>query len=192
VTPTNRSDGASVFNSVSFWTKQTASCAIQCSKNGSNSFFTDSLQASHFNCEKAEKSPGMKTRPSRGNSLDISKAKTQSGMSEFDPSQGSQPVTQPERVSPYWLKVPHIIGFSRNCPKSLVSGNRQPWREFAESLQPKPQKFPFSWRRLAETGSSTTEWSARYIAAAWTSFHSIIRCGMSTRRSPSCHGSTAQ
>src|SRR6476620_7824744 len=65
--------------------------------------------------------------------------------------------TQPKRVASYWLKVPHFIGFSCGYPKSLVSRNPQLWREFAESLQPKPQKFPFSWRRLAETGSSTTE-----------------------------------
>ena len=73
------------------------------------------------------------------------------------PAWSASAVTQLRECSHNRLKVPHFIGFSRRCPKSLVSENRQPWREFTESLQPKPQKFPFSWRRLAETGSSTTE-----------------------------------
>ena len=102
-------------------------------------------------------SPSWNSDENVGNSSDISKGLFQTGMCEFDPSQVSQAVTQLERVALYSSNIPHIIGFSCDCPKSLVSGNRQPWREKAESLQPKPQKFPFSWRRLAETGSITTE-----------------------------------
>ena len=102
-------------------------------------------------------SPSWNSDENVGNSSDISKGLFQTGMCEFDPSQVSQPVTQPERVSPYWLKVPHIIGFWCDFLESLVSRKRQPRREYAESLQPKPQKFPFSRRRLAETGSITTE-----------------------------------
>jgi hypothetical protein len=66
-----------------------------------------------------------------------------SAIRRFDPSRPSQPVAQPERVGPYWLKVPHFMGFSCGFQKSLVSSKRQPGREFAESLQPKPQKFRF-------------------------------------------------
>jgi hypothetical protein len=91
-----------------------------------------------------------------GNSSDISKGLFQTGMSKFDPSQVSQPVTQPERVDTFSLKLPHLIGFSCVCPKSPDCRKRQPGREFIESLQPKPQKFPFhgdDWRRLVPTQS---------------------------------------
>ena len=60
-------------------------------------------------------------------------------MREFDPFYSSQAVTQPERVDLYWLKVPHFIRFSCGCLKSLVSRKLQLWREFTESLQPKPE-----------------------------------------------------
>jgi hypothetical protein len=80
-----------------------------------------------------------------------------SAIRRFDPSRPSHALAQPERVALFWLKIPHFIGFSCDFPKSLVSRKRQPKREFTQSLQPKPQKFPFLWRRLAETGSSTTE-----------------------------------
>ena len=79
-----------------------------------------------------------------------------STMRRFESSRPSQPLAQPEGVGAHPSKLPHFIGFLCVCPKSPAPQKWQPWREFAESLQPKPQKFPFSWRRLAETGSITT------------------------------------
>jgi hypothetical protein len=75
----------------------------------------------------------------------------------FDPSRPSQPLAQPERVDSLWQKALQFLGFSCGCLESPVSRIRQPWREFVESLRPGPQKFPFSWRRLAEKGSIATE-----------------------------------
>ena len=117
-------------------------CAIQCSKNGSNSFFTNSLQGSHFDCEKAAKSPGMKTRLSRRNSLDISKAGKQSGMWEFDPSHGSHAVLLLVTVYNLRLTGPEMRAFRA---LSLVSRLPAPnlRAQMAESLRPIPEIFPF-------------------------------------------------
>ena len=87
--------------SISIGAKRTASCAFQCSKKRLQFVFPDSLQAPTW-IVRRPKSLRHETTFSRRNSLDISKAETQSGMSEFDPSQGSQPV----RVRP---------GFPRNA-----------------------------------------------------------------------------
>ena len=84
-------------------------------------------------------------------------------MRRFDPSRPSQPVTQPERVGTFSSKLPHFIGFSCVCPKSPDCQKRQSGREFIESLQPKPQKFPFrgdDWRRQVRSPLSGRAGSA--------------------------------
>jgi hypothetical protein len=55
------------------------------------------------------------------NSLDISKAEIHLAISEFDPSQGSQPLSQLEIVSTLWAKSLHFKGISRIYGESPVS-----------------------------------------------------------------------
>jgi hypothetical protein len=108
-----------------------------------------------FDCEKAGKSPGLETRLSRRNSLEISKAETQSGMCEFDPSQGSHPVTQ--FVADYNLRAtgPEFRAFRALAlvSKLPVSVTRSRNRGKSPTYT---SKTPVLRRLLAETGSITT------------------------------------
>jgi len=74
------------FNGAVLRTQQTATCVNQCSKNYRNWLFTDSLHAP-TSIVRSPKSLRALKWDSRRNSLDISKAEIQAGMSEFDPAQ---------------------------------------------------------------------------------------------------------
>jgi hypothetical protein len=69
-----------------------------------------------------------------GNSPDISKAIFELGMCEFESSQVSQAVTQPEIVSNYSLERPANGGFLTVSYQSLVSQFTQFESEITESL----------------------------------------------------------
>jgi hypothetical protein len=60
-----------------------------------DSRFGRTVSKLQFSWEKPEKSLRSKVALSRPNSLEISKADTDLGMSQFDPSQGSHAVTRP-------------------------------------------------------------------------------------------------
>lgn len=54
-------------------------------------------------------------REKTGNSADISEGHSQTGMFEFEPSEVSQPLAQPEGVGTHPSKLPHFIGLLRVC-----------------------------------------------------------------------------
>lgn len=106
-------------------------------------------------CVKAEKSPGMKARLYGGNSLDISMAVIQLGMSGFDSSQGSQPFRHsaglPKRRSngPEFRAFPAFAFVSGPPVCRSQGGNRR--------KSPAPSaNIPVLRRLSAETGSITT------------------------------------
>ncbi len=75
-------------------------------------------------------------------------------ISRFDTFRPSQPVTQPERVGTFSLKLPYIIGFSCVCPKSIGSRKRQPWRDSPKVSSPNRRNSRFrgdDWRRLVRS-----------------------------------------
>ena len=110
---------------------------------------------SHFGCMNAEKSPGVETGLSRRNCLDISKAETQSVMSEFDPSQGSHPVLRPGEVYNLRLTCPEIPAFHAFDFALKLSVSRSRGRN-SEKSPALSAEIPVLQRFSAETSSITT------------------------------------
>jgi hypothetical protein len=126
--------------------------AASSARKTSDSPFHGSSPGSHFNCAKAKKSPRMKTRLWRRNSLEISKADIYLEMSEFDSSQGSQAVTQLKIVATEIAEVPAKCGLLQILFQSLYSKFPQSPSENLDSLWPKIEIIPVFGRRGPETG----------------------------------------
>jgi len=118
---------------------------------------------SQFHWRKADKSPGAKSLLSTRNSIDISKAEIHLGMSEFDPSQGSQPVLRFSRLPKGRENCPEIRAFRAF---GFVSGLlvRLTWGGNRRKSPASSGNIPVLRRLSAETGSITT-------AARWRQFN---------------------
>lgn len=90
-----------------------------------------------------------------GNSSKISKAEFQTGMWEFDPFQGSQPVLRLACVCNLRLKGPEIRAFRAFDLVYRLPHSQSPGRNSGKSPA-HSREIPVLWRLSAETGSITT------------------------------------
>lgn len=125
-------------NSVRLWTRADCHVCLAVFEKRPTIHLADHSPDSHFGWEMAEKSPEPQTRISRRNSLYNSKAEIHLGMSEFDPSQGSQPVPVLATVCNLRLTGPENPGFSgiRLClqaPDLSITGAK--WTKISGSIR---------------------------------------------------------
>jgi hypothetical protein len=193
VTPTNRSGGASVFNSVSFWTKQTASCAFQCSKRP-KCVFRGWSPGSHFGYEKAEKSPGCKRGFRREIHLIFQRLKlNRECLSSIPPRAATHSgVRSGSRRDARMGRKSRLFAHSLSSLDSRFAGHEA---EIAKSLRPFRRIFPF-WgdfrRRRVRSGlppdrgspfrTNTSNKSFRVNVAGFDSLHPIQLSDRSDQR----------
>ena len=105
-----------------------------------------------------QKSPTPNLEEKCGNSPDISKGISQSGICKFESSKVSQTVPVAEKPSAQRPERPTIGGLLRFAGRSPCSRTSRLGVEFAESLRLSLRIFPFSrdWRQ--RLGSITTVW----------------------------------